>query len=175
MKTIATIIFAFISVFVTAQTKLDTLVFNKVNEYRVSKGVPELKWDTNSFKAANLHTKYLFRKNFALWPVTFSGHSEDTLKSPSDRFESISKERWTKVGEAALAISKNYKVGDTLMYNKMATEIVTAWKLSEKHNEIILSREYVFGGVSCDSLVKGTGLKGVDSYRIVSTFFLIKK
>ena len=38
MKNLITIIALFITTFVSAQTKLDSLVLVKVNEYRVSKG-----------------------------------------------------------------------------------------------------------------------------------------
>lgn len=168
------IVFTFITTFITAQTKLDTLVFNDINSYRTSLGLKEVRWETNAYKASNKHTTFLYNKNLVIWPSIFSGHTEDTLVNPKDRYEYFFKSKdWKGIGEVALAISKNYKVDDTLLLNKIAKEIVNGWKESKEHNNIIKSPDYVFAGVSCRFFTKSPGMKGWDSYRIVATMMFI--
>jgi len=40
-----------------SQTKLDKLVFKKINEYRKQKGVHEFFWDEKAYKASDHHLK----------------------------------------------------------------------------------------------------------------------
>jgi uncharacterized protein YkwD len=161
--------------FVSAQTKLDSLVFGKVNQYRLENGLKEFKFDTVCFKSSKHHTSYLYRKNLAVWPNSFCGHSEDTLKDHSDRYKFYSNnKRFLHLGEVAQSISKNYKVIDTDYLDKMASSIVDAWKSSPKHNELILKSDFLFGGVSCQYFTKSCGINTYLNYRIVATMLLVK-
>ena len=64
MKTKLLLLFLFISISGICQTKLDTLLFNKINEYRKSKHLKVFIWDTNAYKASKHHTEYLFDKQW---------------------------------------------------------------------------------------------------------------
>lgn len=66
MKKIISILFLFVPLFLFSQTKLDSLVFEKINEYRISKGVFPLVWDTCSYKASKHHALYLSNMIFPL-------------------------------------------------------------------------------------------------------------
>ena len=166
MKSITTIIFTFISAVFVAQTKLDTLVFNKVNEYRISMGVSELKWDTTSFKAAKLHTNYLVRTGKV-------GHKEDTLIEPKDRLKVFDNTyKWTVINEVALSTNLNINKTDSVD-EKIADKIVDGWKKSPLHNMAILDTMCYYAGVECVVKIKPTGIKGIDNYQVVSTMVLV--
>ena len=175
MTKILTIVISLLSILCFSQTKLDILVFEKVNQYRIEKGLKEVKFDTSCYKASKHHTSYLYRKNISVWPKSFCGHSEDTLVDFTNRYEFYSpKNRYLHLAEVALSISKNYKVSDTLFLEKMSTEIVNGWKSSPSHNKILLGSDFVFSGVNCQYFTKPCGINSILNYRIVSTMLFVK-
>jgi uncharacterized protein YkwD len=175
MKKILTIIILLLSILGFSQTKLDSLVFTKVNQYRIEKGLKEVKFDTATFKAAKHHTSYLYRKNLDIWPNSISGHTEDTLVDFTNRYEFYApKKRYLHIAEVALSISKNYKVDDTTILEKMSTEIIEGWKSSPKHNKILLTGDFVFAGVNCQYFSNPTGIKSSLNYRIVGTMLFVR-
>lgn len=175
MKNVTIFILFIISSICKSQTKLDILVFEKINQYRKSLGVEEVKWDSICFNASKHHTSYLYRKNISIWPKTFCGHSEDTLKAHPDRYKFYSNnKRFLHLGEVALTISKNYKVNDVDFLDKMATHILEGWKSSPEHNRLILNPDFLFGGVDCQYFTKPTGINTSLNYRIVATMLLVK-
>jgi len=48
-----------ISFNLNAQTSLDSLMFNKINNYRESKGLFNIIWSDSVYKMSNHHSKYL--------------------------------------------------------------------------------------------------------------------
>lgn len=183
MKNLLTIIFIFISVFVMAQTKLDTLVFNKVNEYRIANGLNKIKWDTAAYKASKYHSNYLeslsAKNNYT---VVITGHSEKSkgFEDASNRFvkfngkvKPINGGVW--LGEIVQTNAKNYKDNDSLKLAKLATEIVEDWKQSPEHNKIMLTSGYNFGGVSCKVVTQLVGIKGLTNYKVWSTFVFVDR
>jgi uncharacterized protein YkwD len=154
--------------FVSAQTKIDTLVFNKVNEYRSSMNLNPLKWDTTSFKASNIHTKYLVKTGRV-------GHSEDSLKEPKDRMKVFDKKgKWTTICEVALSTKpRNIKDTDIDINEKLATDVVNGWKSSKDHNEILLDKNCSFSGVSCLLIIIPSGINGINNYRVISTMLIV--
>ena len=62
MKKIISILFLFLTTTLFAQSKLDSLVLVKVNEYRTSLGLNKVQFDTISFLAADNQASYLFKK-----------------------------------------------------------------------------------------------------------------
>lgn len=170
MKSLFTIILTFLSIFVLAQTKLDTLVFNKVNDYRVSMSVPILKWDTTCFNASRIHTKYLVRTGKV-------GHGEDSLKEPKERMKVFDKKgKWTTICEVALSTKPiNIKDTDIDILEKLATAVVDGWKSSKDHNDILLDKDVSckFAGVSCKVIDKPSGIKGINNYQVFSTMLTV--
>lgn len=165
MKSIATILFVFISVLVMAQTKLDTLVFNKVNDYRVSNNIPMLKWDTTCFNASRIHTDYLAKTGKV-------GHTEDSLKETKDRLRVFDKRgKWTIINEIAVSVNLNIK--GEVDFEKLATAVVEKWKSSRDHNVALLDYLFIyFGGVSCKIIIKPSGLKEVNNYQVFATMII---
>ena len=54
-----TFAFIFIPLFSMAQTSLDKIVFQKINKYRDSIGVPKLVWNNVCYKASDIQSTYL--------------------------------------------------------------------------------------------------------------------
>jgi len=165
MKKILILLLLSVSCF--AQTKLDSLVFNKVNEYRASKGFSKISWDTAAFKASKCHSDYL------VTAITV-GHLEKVkgLEHSWNRFAYFGGKS-DNVGEIVLVNSKNFKDDDVLKLNKLADILVKQWKDSPDHNVIMITPNYNFGGVSCKVITKPVGLKGFTNYQIWSTFVFV--
>ncbi len=165
MKNILTIIILLITLSsMFSQTKLDSVVFEKVNEYRISKGFKSLGWDITCYKAAKVHTNYLFRTGKV-------GHKEDTLVDPKDRLRYVdSKGKWTIINE--VAISTNINIKDDSI-DKIAILIVNGWKNSKLHNDVILDSVSLFSGVECILKIRPQGLKDVYNYQVISTMVIV--
>lgn len=169
------LILLFISFSCLAQTKLDTLVFNKINEYRVSKGLNKLLWDTIAFKASKCHSDYLeglaAKTNYK---TITTGHSESTkgLEHSWNRYAYFGGV-FKSVGEIVLTNSLNFKDNDASKLTKLVDILVKQWKDSPEHNKIMITSNYNFGGVSCKVVTKSVGLKGFTNYQIWSTFVFV--
>lgn len=148
-----------ISVNCLAQTKLDSLVFEKINEYRISKGLNALAFDVSIWKAANLHSNYLSNINKDIYK-TIIGHHEDTLKTADTRLAKYSKIRCHAsecvVGVNLIKIYSQAKNNNDFN-DKAATLILNAWIASKPHNAILLDPIAKFGGISS---VKDTRYNG---------------
>jgi len=172
------IILLFLSFSCFAQTKLDTLVFNKINEYRVSKGLNKVSWDTVCFKASKHHSEYLEGlARVSNYMVITTGHSENVAKfaDVTDRFiyfggktKTTSAGVW--LGEIVQTFNSNFKDSDVSVLNRISDSIVVHWKNSPKHNEIMLMSNYRFGGAGCKVVTRPVGLKGWTNYSVWSTF-----
>ena len=166
MKKIITISFLLIQLVVSAQTKIDTLVFNKVNEYRVSMNLNPLKWDTTCFKASNIHTKYIKRTNKL-------SHTEDTLVNPQDRLKFFdNKGKWTMINEVCV-FTQTRNIKGEVDYDRLATDVVEGWKSSKLHNEALLDKNCSFSGVGCFVIKRSSGIKGITNYQVISTMLIV--
>jgi uncharacterized protein YkwD len=169
MRALITIFLVFISILTFGQTKLDTLVFNKVNEYRVSMNIEPLKWDTTCFKASEIHTKYLVKTGKV-------GHTEDSLKDPKDRMRVFDKKgKWSIINEVAISTKpRNIKGTENEILEKLATDVVEGWKSSKDHNAALLDSLFIyFSGVSCVVVSKPSGFKDMKNYRVVATMLIV--
>lgn len=161
MKKIISIVLLMISLNGYAQTKLDSLVLQKVNEYRKSKGVPVLKWgDSNIQNGAEHHANYLYSINLSTLNEAkklnmspqdqaniefIRGHEEET---PSTSVKSLSStERFEIYGfirENVTTIFGYMNDGN----ETFAKNIVDSWKQSSSHNATMLHPNMKFTGIS---------------------------
>ncbi len=123
-----------------SQTRLDSLVLVKINEYRISKGIPAVMLSDVNCNAAIHHSKYLI-------PYPFLKHTEDTLVTVKDRVIFYGGDKETLYGENITFVSKNYQSNDIMIDDKLANEIVDSWKKSKNHNKILLDKRFKFAGV----------------------------
>jgi uncharacterized protein YkwD len=156
-----------ISLVASGQTSLDTMLFNKINEYRVSKKLKEIKWDTIGYKAARHHSQYLNGKNFI-------SHYEDSIiyKSMESRYEYFGG-KTDRLSEIIALGCCNVHDNDPSLLDKLAEEILNLWKKSPPHNRIILDPANTSGGGSNACTIREQGIRGIKNYVIISTFVFI--
>jgi hypothetical protein len=188
-----TVLILISSIWGIGQTKLDSVLFNKVNEYRHSMGLCELVWDTCGYKAVDHHTLYLICNNFNspsvyLKAVKESGlgtstiiipgfhdpHGEpnDTFARPINRYKYYCGKGNGSVGEVISGTNNNIKDGDSTVYDKIVTKIIECWKDSPVHNKILLDKDARHGACSVGMVIM-TQMKGWKTYFITSTFIVI--
>ena len=165
MKNLVTIIALLITTFVSAQTKLDSLVFVKVNEYRASKGLNKVEFDIVSYKAADNQASYLFKYDSVV------GHNQNNIgfETTSKRYIYFSGNERASIAEVCNAVDTNLKVDNDMYLDNLAKLIVDAWKNSFEHNKILIDPKYKFAGVSTKVKDSSTGVKNWTHYDIKST------
>jgi uncharacterized protein YkwD len=169
MKTLATLIFIFVTFILSAQTSLDKKVFNNINEYRDSLCLPKLEWDSCAYKASEYQSIYLKSANGVV------GHSNTNkgFEDLEDRYEKANGKKTLLLGEICNATNKNYKVIDTLVEEKLAIEIISLWKKSPDHNAIMLEPRMKYVGCSTKITTSSTGIKTYtpyDAYSVMGLF-----
>ena len=139
MKKLTLTIIAALTIFtgVYSQTKLDYLVLEKINEYRVEKGLNQVMWSDKSYKVSKYHNDYQFRVEKA------THFGVGNMKTPSDRFKFYNIP-FIRMGENILC---TYVDEGTTM-DDLATRIFNRWKNSPPHNKTLLG-DYKYGSVSC--------------------------
>lgn len=137
MRTILITLFTMFVLSIFSQTKLDKLVFKKVNEYRKQKGLPELLWDETVYKASDHHLKYLLKNSI-------STHFENT-DTPTSCLRLKKYGVDPQISGENIAVVSFFKMDEELI----AIDIINGWKNSPGHNENLLSSEYKKSAVSC--------------------------
>ena len=178
MKKIISILFLFLSVSVFAQSKLDSLVLVKVNEYRVSKGLTKVQFDTVCYKASKCQATYLVKKQIV-------GHDQDTkgFETLVKRLKAFGKVNFLKAGEVCNFAKINFNVNDTLGYDKLTSLILELWKTSPEHNKALVDPSYKFAANYSYEIVKNAGYKEkikdiwvkVNHYEVFSTMVFIDR
>jgi len=155
MKTLFIIILSLFTTQLVSQTNLDSLLFNKVNDYRILNGLDKIMWDNDIYKAANHHSTYLTLLNSSPEKAIIS-HIE---KIDFNDFEELYGlyERYGKyVSRQTKYIAENVtgtKVFEKNFYSdeKIADITFSKWKSSSKHNSIMLSPKTKYG--ACSTIV----------------------
>jgi len=155
MKNLTSILFVLISLISYAQTRLDSLVLKELNLYRVSLKLKEVTFSEKCYKISEAQSSKLISTKDSLY------HSDNFIG-----------------GE--IVQSNDVLIKDDLDPELiLAKEIIKKWKLSKKHNEIMINPKYKFVGVSSkiigdkkivnifDPTIKK--FKGVYSYSLFST------
>jgi len=165
MKKIISILFLFLTTTVFAQSKLDSLVLVKVNEYRISKGLTKVQFDTVSFLAADNQASYLFKND------SIVGHGQNSIgfETPGKRYIYFGGNKNASTAEVCNNVNTNLKINNDTYLNNLAKLIVDAWKNSFEHNKILIDSKYKFAGVSTKVTTTNTGVKNWTHYDIKST------
>jgi len=165
MKKIISILFLFLSVSVFAQSKLDSLVLVKVNEYRTSLGLNKVQFDTVSFLAADNQASYLYKNDSVV------GHDQNNIgfETPGKRYIYFGGNKNASTAEVCNSVSMNFKVNDTDYLDKLATLIVDVWKKSLDHNKVLITDKYKFTGVSTKVKTRSVGVKNWKNYEVKAT------
>ena len=203
MKTKLLLLFLFISISGICQTKLDTLLFNKINEYRKLKHLKVLQWDTNAYNATKHHNDYLVEREFysgkrfietaKAVPLTHKrGEGQKETKiylksnvpyphfeenpifySCSDRYEYYSNKKHINSAEVIAGVVECFHDSTISKYEKIATETLNAWKGSPDHNAILIDSKYTKGCGSNSIEIVEQGFKNRKCYYVTSTFMVV--
>lgn len=165
MKKIISILLLFVTFSAFAQTKLDSLVLVKVNEYRVSLGLTKVSFDTAAFKAADNQATFLFNSDSVV------GHNQNKVgfETPAKRYAYFGGNKNASTAEVCNSVNKNIKVDNKNYLNDLATLIVDVWKASPAHNRILIDGKYKFAGVSTKVKTTSVGVKGWTHYDVKAT------
>ncbi len=160
-----TIVILLITSFANAQTKLDSLVLVRVNEYRISKGLTKVEFDTVSFLSADNQASYLFKNDSVV------GHSQKNIgfETPGKRYIYFGGNEHASTAEVCNTVNTNLKVDNNTYLDNLAKLIVDAWKNSFEHNKILIDPKYKFAGASTKVTTGVTGVKNWTHYDIKST------
>lgn len=167
MKNLIIIITLFITSFVNAQTKLDSLVLVRVNQYRTSLKLTKVEFDTVSFLAADNQASYLFKND------SIVGHDQKNIgfETPNKRYIYFGGNEHASTAEVCNAVDTNLRVDNDMYLDNLAKLIVDTWKGSFEHNRILIDPKYRFAGVSTKVISSSTGIKNWTHYDIKSTMF----
>jgi len=169
MKKLITILFLFTSVTLFAQTKLDSLVLVKVNDYRTSKGLDKVEFDNICYKSAENQASYLFKND------SIVGHDQNNigLETTGKRYMYFGGNERASIAEVCNSVNTNLKVNNDMYLDNLAKLIVDAWKNSFEHNKILIDNKYKFAGASTKVTTSMTGVKNWTHYDIKSTMVFI--
>lgn len=163
MKITTTILLILFHLVSFSQTRLDSLILVKINEYRVSKGITSVVFSDVNCSAAIHHTNYMVSESLLT-------HTEDTLETVKDRLFFYGGIQ-SKYGENITFVSKNLKSTDDVDY-KISTLIVDSWKKSPQHNKILLSKTFKFAGVGTIIETRSTDVKNWINLNATSTLVM---
>lgn len=142
MKKILLILSILLTTLSYGQTKLDSLIFDKVNEYRISNGLSSWVWDAKVFLIAEKHNEY---------QVKISNISHYELQDVSDHVE-VSRlgHRFDSVFTNWLRCGENIAVVNTLdlSLEDIATATLEMWIASPPHHKALLAKRFKAGAVS---------------------------
>jgi len=137
-RKIISILLTVLTLNVYSQTDLESLLFQKINEYRVEKGLNSLKWDDATYKSTQVHTEYMVKNNKL-------SHTENS-ETPSftSRIRLFSDKDYIAGIEN---VNKVYYTDNSI--DKISDKILSSWKRSKGHNSAMLSDGCSIGAVSC--------------------------
>lgn len=153
MKKLIAIAFFAVSFSANAQSSLDSLIFNKVNEYRLENCLSPLKWSKPAQEVAKNQAEYCSRVKYVLHDQTDSSANDSVFQ-----IEPIFEKRFTKYGISDT--SKNWVFAENLLvnvdttsshnksYEEIASETIESWKTSPEHNRMMLIPELEFAAIA---------------------------
>ncbi len=144
----------------TAQTSIDSLVFKKINQYRSSLNLSELRWNDTIYNGAKHHTDYEYFsnkkkideaiKNKRGVTVVKTGHDEDVSfrEIEKESFETRAR-KYHFNEECVTMFSGNKDINDEIV----SDWIVQSWKDSPLHNKILTNPKCKQGAVSSKTVM----------------------
>ena len=135
------IILLLLSFSCSSQTKLDTLLLNKVNEYRLSKCLSKLEWDTNLCKVASNQSDYMSNSGHLFHEQVLS----DTIYY---KVNPDFADKFLKYGFHDCHVGENLGVSFSSDIDTVVDEILNAWINSPEHNKVLLDNGVKFVGIS---------------------------
>ena len=143
MKKLIIILFLFLSIISYGQTKIEVLIFDALNEYRVEHGVSPLKFNDTVLLAAEHHNIYLNENGYPYNYILSNPHSEEVLVREWDRLVKYGITT-LKSGECIVFMPRGlYETNEDLV-----GDMISCWDLSPSHKKVILDSDFTIGAVS---------------------------
>ena len=121
MKKILTILLTILTISSYGQTKLDLLIFDKVNKYRVENGLSTWVWEDKVFLIAEKHNNYQVKISDISHEELQDVENHVEVSRLSHRFDSVFTD-WLRCGENAAVVNTK---GMTL--DEIATATLEMW------------------------------------------------
>ena len=161
MKKFLTILLTIITFIGYSQTKVELLVFDALNEYRVKNGFSSLEFNDTVLLAAEHHNIYLKENGYPFIVPLSNPHLEEVLVRPLDRLFKYGVVT-IKSGECIVAIPRG--IGQT--DEDLVGEMISWWDSSPPHKKAILDGDFTVGAIS---------VVEVQGVYLVATLNLIKR
>ncbi len=133
------------------QKNISDLVFAKINQERIKKGLDGLEWNTKLESSSRLHATQMATLNF------FSHyHPKDkTINSPSDRMKKFGYNfKMNGENNASQSYSLNILPSD----EEIASKFVYIWMNSAIHHKIIFTKEFKEAAITIVSIPRPGGI-----------------
>ena len=153
MKKLIVIAFFAVTFSSQAQTRLDTLIFNKVNEYRAENNLSKIQWSTAAHCVAENQAEYCSRVKYVL-----HDQIDSTVNDLTFQVEPNFARRFTKCGigddSTIHTIAENLLVlVDTTnkqdeSFEAIADRTLIGWKTSPNHNAMMLMKDLKFASIA---------------------------
>ena len=140
MKKLVTILLLFLALLSYGQTKLDSLIFENVNEYRIENGLSPWEWDSRVFLVAEKHNTYQVKISDISHKELQDVENHVEVSDLSQRFDSVFV-NWTHCGENTAVVNT---LGMTL--EEIAIKTVEMWIASPSHKGTLLQPTKYYGG-----------------------------
>ena len=136
MKNLFLLLFSLTYFLGISQTKLESLVFDEINQYRVENGLSKVTWDNCPYKAAKNQTNYIDKTgDYA------HTQKNSTFENPSKRL------MYYGCGDGYAENILIHGYLSNLSEKDLAKQIVELWKKSDLHNKnLLMSSDWVSMG-----------------------------
>ena len=143
MKKFLTILLSILTISSYGQTKLDFLIFEKVNNYRIENGLVAWKWDNRVFLIAEKHNVYQLKISDISHKELLDAENHEEIDRLGYRFDSVFT-NWLRCGENIAVVNTR-----DMTLEEIATATLEMWIASAPHNKTLLKpARYYAGAVS---------------------------
>ena len=158
MKKLITILLLTLTIFSYGQTKLDSLIFEKVNNYRVENGLSPWVWENKVFLIAEKHNTYQLKISDISHKESQDVENHEEINSLASRFDSVFT-NWLRCGENVAVVNTR-----DMTLEESATATLEMWIGSPPHNETLLQpNDYEYGAISSHHSTKWSQSKYADN------------
>ncbi|MBM3428321.1 MAG: CAP domain-containing protein [Bacteroidetes bacterium] len=132
---------------IVRQEKLERLVFQYINEYRISQGKKSVKWDDNIYRVAAHHARYLSYRGIELSHFENQDRPNHVeVRYLSDRIEYFNIPSLESIENITSAYIYEFETQKD--YEKVAHEIVNSWINSIAHKNAMIQYNLKVGAVA---------------------------
>eukprot|EP01050_Picozoa_sp_SAG11_P001528 SAG11_NODE_67_length_18762_cov_13.942560_9_plen_176_part_00 len=140
MRKLLITLLSILSIYSYGQTKLDFLIFEKVNNYRIDNGLSSWVWDDRVFLVAEKHDNYQLSISDISHEELVDVEGYEEINRLAHRFDSVFTD-WLRCGEN-IAVVNTYG----MKLEEIANKTLEMWVASPEHNKILLSVSRYCGG-----------------------------